>query len=52
MRVVPERASLVLHIELIAERIPRDNGTLSHESSSVKGIRMVLEEAVPMLCQL
>ena len=49
MRVIPERARLVLRIKLIEERISRNNGTLSHESSTIKGIRMVLEQTMPVL---
>ena len=43
MRVVPKRPRLLLHVKPIEKRIPRNDGTLSHESSAVKGICAVLE---------
>ena len=47
--VVPERARLVGDSEVVEERVPRSDRALVHECGSVRPVRPLLIDAVPVL---
>ena len=49
MTVVPERARLIRDGEVVEERVPRSDRALVHECGSVRPVRALLIDAVPVL---